>query len=152
MDVRIRLATSADAEAVLIFLALLATESEYTQQARLNRGHLEEQFRMLLENPDAGCQIAETAEGQIVGVLGFLLYRHLISGERGAGEVCWYVHPAWRRGLGRSLHAAAETWARKQGACFIQMLAPERKFEAYYRRCGYVPTDRVYERRLTCLG
>lgn len=148
----IRQATLTDAQDLLAFLMALAAESAYTQAAPADRAGMQSRLDQLLHNSDAGFFVAEDHGGGIVGLFAILLYTDLISGERGVAQICWYTKPAYRRGLGPRLLAHGVAWATAHGARRIQMLAPEKKFERFYQRHGYTPTNRVYEGRLSCRG
>ena len=148
----IRLATADDDIRLLAFLVALAEESAFTRGESVNRSHLAARLDELLQNPTAGFIVAETSDGAIVGLLVLLLFDHLISGRRGAAQVCWYVMPEWRGSLGANVLDAGLAWACAHGATYVQMLAPEQKFAAFYTRRGYHLTDRVYERSLVCRG
>lgn len=151
-DVAIRPATVADRDGLLVFLAGLASASRYTVGTVLNRAHLTATVDKMLALDIVGSIVA-VADARIVGILVLLLFDDLISGDCGAAEVCWYVEPPRRSGLGPRLLRAGEQWAAQHGATKIQMLSPEVRFEALYARRGYIPTSRVWERRLEpCRG
>lgn len=141
---------AADQAAVVDFTLGLCRTSRYTR-AEANPRHVREVLAGLLVNPAAGLFVAE-ANGAIVGLIGLVLYAHLISGVCGAAEIVWYVHPDFRSGVGRDLLRTAEHWAAAHGAQWVQMMAPDERFAAVYARHGYRPVERVYERSLTCLS
>ena len=61
------------------------------------------------------------------------------------------VSPAMRRrGVGRALMVAAETWARERavGEVVLTVWSPNRPAEALYRDLGYRPLARVLRRKL----
>lgn len=148
----IRQATDEDSAALFRVLVDLATTSRYTGGAVLNAAHLRAMLARMLANLDAGFLVA-TVDDDIVGLLVMLLYDDLISGQRKAAEVCWYVQPAQRNGLGVRLLAAAEQWAEAHEATTIQMISPDQRFGSLYFRRGYVPVHRVFERGvLPCRG
>ena len=143
----IRLASSTDKPAILGLLVELATTSRYTGREPLNEGHLATSLDQLMENPNAGFLMASVGEAT-VGLLVLLLYDDLISGERKAAEVCWFVQPAHRRGTGLHLLDRGESWAIEHGARQLEMLAPDYRFQRAYRRRGFTPTNRVCVKRL----
>lgn len=150
--VTIRLATAADRDALMRVLIDLAETSRYTGSAVVSGPHISAMLSTLLANPDAGFIIA-VDEDVVIGLLVLLLYDNLISGERGAAEVCWYVRPARRNGLGVRLLEAAEAWAAEHSARVMQMISPDQRFGSVYFRRGYSPVHRVFERRLEpCRG
>ena len=62
-----------------------------------------------------------------------------------------YISPAWRRrGVGRALLAAAETWFRERGATRIMLVSGVHRPEAhaFYRACGYEHTGLRFVRHL----
>jgi GNAT superfamily N-acetyltransferase len=73
----------------------------------------------------------------------------LVSGERVASELCWWVEPEHRNGSAavRLLHAA-ETWAREQGAVVFQMVAPNQRVEDFYQAMGYDRVEVAYQKRV----
>lgn len=146
-----RLASAADRPRLMACLLELARVSPYTR-GPVDEAHLAIMLARMQANPDAGFIVAEDEDGLIVGLLVLMLFDDLVSAERGAAEVCWYVSPDHRDGLGLHLLSHAEAWACARGATYIQMMAPETRFETVYRRRGYVLTNRVYERRLPCRG
>ena len=150
-ETTIRMATVDDRAALLAFLATIATTSRYTGGARLNLVHLSDSLDRMLAMPDAGFLVA-IDEDRIVGVLVLLLFDDLISGARGAAEVCWYVEPSHRAGLGPRLLGEGERWADEHCAAKIQMLEPDARFAPLYTRRGYTPTQRIWERRFACRG
>ena len=150
MEPVIRVATMVDEAAVLACVERLADTSVYTRASAVNVPHVTAVVRRLLENPEAGVLVAETGDGAVVGLLILLIYEHLISGDRIAAEVCWYVDRHWRRGVGVALEVAARAWAVDRQALALQMVAPAKKFTGFYERHGYQPIEQVYERSLTC--
>ena len=149
----IRRATLADHDALWHFLVALAAESRYTGGRAANPAHLSDELARLLPLETSGFFVAETPAGTVAGVIVWLLYADLITGERCASEACWYVGPPYRAGLGFALLTAAETWAAAAGATRMQMLAPAARFDGAYERRGYTRTDCVFERRLNpCLS
>lgn len=87
-----------------------------------------------------------TAEA--TGVLGGIAFRNPFNTERTAQELFW-----WAEQGGLDLLAAFESWAAEHGATRVVMvcleaLEPER-VERIYRRRGYVPLERGFERAIT---
>lgn len=142
----IRRADLADEAAIFALLLRVGTESAYAGQ-RVSPSHLEQTTRQFLGSNEAGFLVAD-ADGQIVGLLAILCYPHLLTGERRASELCWWMDPAERTGVGLDLLEAGEAWARDRGATTIEMLAPAEKFARYFERRGYERRATVYERSL----
>ena len=150
---RMRRATIDDVGCLTDFLVALTQESPYTGGRLANPGHLHDELVRLLPLDTSGFFVAETPSGAVVGLIAWLLYPDLITGERCTAEACWYVQPCYRDGMGLALLEVAERWAESVGATRMQMLAPAARFGAVYARRGYVRTDCVFERRLqSCLG
>ena len=84
---------------------------------------------------------------RIVGMIGFIVYPHPLSGEMVSGEVMWWVEPEMR-GKGIKLLRWAENEARQAGARLIQMIAPDIRVGSLYRRLGYSEVETTYQRRL----
>lgn len=93
-----------------------------------------------------GLLVAERA-GTLVGMLGFVVFPHFISGETTAGEVFWWVEPE-HRGEGVKLLREAEHCARAAGAEKMQMIAPTDRVATLYRRLGYEFVEASYQRSL----
>ncbi len=145
-----RQATVEDEPAIMACLEELIADSEFTQDHPVDRDHLAAQLAALLRHPDAGFLIVHRADGVIVGLLVLLLYTHLYSPIRMACQVTWWVSRAYRGGLGVRLCGAGERWAELNGAVYTEMMAPERKFETFFERRGYVGGARVFKRSLPC--
>lgn len=86
-------------------------------------------------------------EGQIIGMMGFILHNHFISGEKVAGEVFWWVEPEYR-GDGLRLMHDAERRAKAAGAKYMHMIAPTEQVEAVYERLGYEYVEATYQKTL----
>ena len=92
-------------------------------------------------------------ESQIIGLIGGLVYPFYFNTNHLTGqEMFWWVEPAYRKGAGRQLFKALETWAREMGAKTLTVMAldsnrPE-AVTAAYKRAGYTPTERNFMRAL----
>ena len=77
-------------------------------------------------------------DGQVHGLLGFVIYPHYFTGELTANEIMWYVEPQYRKG-GSALQLlwTAETEAKKMGAKYMGFTAPTADVAAIYARFGY---------------
>lgn len=119
-------------------------ESEY-------RSHLGENSEKMAELAGqlarAGSLLVSERGGELVGMLGYVVYPHFLSGETVAGEVFWYVAPE-HRGEGIKLLRAAEERARAAGAKYMQMIAPNSKVAGVYERLDYHFLESSYQRTL----
>ena len=109
-------------------------------------------MRAILARPDYAVFIAERPDGSVCG--------YVEVGGRAYADGCnsspvgyiegWYVDPdVRRRGYGRALLAAAETWARERG--YTEMASDARlgdsvSLEAHVRN-GYAVVDRIVQFR-----
>ena len=114
--------------------------------------------KYLRDNPERMAELCETLiskgtlivsekEGEIIGMLGFIIYPHFISGDIFAGEVFWWVEPE-HRGEGLRLLKEMKSRARAAGAKFYQMIAPnesEAKVVRLYRRLGCELVESTYQ-------
>jgi GNAT superfamily N-acetyltransferase len=86
-------------------------------------------------------------DGETVGMIGFYVYPHFLSGETIAGEIFWWVEPEYR-GHGKELLRAAENEARNRGAKKMQMIAPDERVGKLYKRLKYEYVESTYQRSL----
>lgn len=96
--------------------------------------------------PANGLIVAEK-DGQLVGMLGFVIYDHFISGEKVVGEVFWWVEPAYRK-YGVKLMREMERRGRLAGATVEQMVSPSAKVSEFYERIGFEWVESTYQRAL----
>jgi ribosomal protein S18 acetylase RimI-like enzyme len=97
-------------------------------------------FRFARNGPSSDVLIAIDAESRVVG--------SVMVGHDGHRGWLYYVavDPASRRrGLGRSLVAAAEQWLAERGVPKVHLMIRETNSEvaAFYQRIGYDPMPRV---------
>ena len=88
---------------------------------------------------------------EIVGALGFLVYKDILSGELKATEAFWFVRKGFR-GVGLTLLEQFEEIAKKMKVKRIMMvhlkkLMPE-KLKSIYESRGYREIETQYERVL----
>jgi aminoglycoside 6'-N-acetyltransferase I len=116
-DIRIRLAQPSDRDQLALLLEALWPKSSVEEHAR--------ELTQLLEGKTPGTMpliilVAEARDGVVVGFLEIDLRSHAdgCDPSHPVGYVeGWYVDEQHRkRGIGRSLLAAAEDWARSQAA------------------------------------
>lgn len=95
----------------------------------------------------SGWLLLSEVGGEPVGMIGFYVYAHFLSGEIVAGEIFWWVEPE-HRGAGRELLKVAENEARRCGAKSMQMIAPDPRVGKLYERIGYKYIESSYQRDL----
>lgn len=122
------------------------TYSKYLSENPTRMAHLAEQLiaqkgLLVLDRAD------RPGTDGVVGMLGFIVHSHFISGESVAGEVFWWVEPE-NRGQGLELLTEMEKRARAAGATQIQMIAPDPKLERLYRHLGFEFVESTYQRAL----
>jgi GNAT superfamily N-acetyltransferase len=108
-------------------------ESSYSKYLADNPERMAQLGRQLLAGN--GLLVLER-DGAVIGMLGYIVHSHFISGEVVAGEVFWYVEPEYR-GEGLKLVDEAKRRARLVGAKYLQMIAPSERVARLYRHLGY---------------
>lgn len=129
----VRLATAADIPRLVEMGRRFRSESTYSKYLADNPERMAQLGHMLLEKD--GLLLAERNE-QTVGMLGFIIHSHFISGELVAGEVFWWMEPEYR-GDGLKLVEEAKRRARLAGAKYLHMIAPSERVARLYRHLGY---------------
>lgn len=132
MTLTIRSATAADEAAVIDLWTrsgLVVSHNDPGTDFRFARG-----------GPSSDVLVAVDADRRILG--------SVMVGHDGHRGWLYYVavDPASRRrGLGRSLVAAAEHWLRARGIAKVQLMVRETNHEvaAFYARIGYDPMPRI---------
>lgn len=119
-------------------------ESEYREVLAENADKMMELASQLARS---GCLVVSERGGRVVGMLGYVIFPHFLSGELVAGEVFWWVEPE-ERGEGLKLLRAAEERARSYGAKNFQMIAPNDRVGALYERLGYRRVETSFQRPL----
>jgi len=140
----IRLATQEDIPRLVKMGQRFRNESTYGKYLAENPEKMAELGKRLIEVD--GLILAERGE-MIIGMLGFILHRHFISGELVAGEVFWWVEPEFR-GEGLALMMDAERRAKLAGAQYMHMIAPNESVEAIYKIRGYERVESTWQRNL----
>jgi GNAT superfamily N-acetyltransferase len=142
----IRPATSADVPRLVAMGAHFIEATGYRTLLPVNEAQLAALMARLLTEPGGAIFVLAT-EATVMGAIGLYRFAHPISGEPVASEVFWWVEPD-ARGSGLRLLREAERWAAAQGAALLQMIAPTPAVERVYAHRGYVPVERLYQRRL----
>lgn len=140
----IRLAVSRDVPRLVEMGLRFRRESEYNQHLSENAEKMAELAGRLAADD---CLLVSEREGLLVGMLGYVLFPHFLSGELVAGEVFWWVEPGFR-GEGLKLLRAAETRSRAAGAKYLQMIAPNDRVAAVYKRLDYSFVEAAYQKLL----
>lgn len=140
----IRAATSSDVPRCVAMGRRFRAETGYARHLAENPEKMAELAAQLAQ---AGCLLVSERDGELVGMLGFVVYPHFISGETTAGEVFWWVEPE-HRGEGVKLLREAERCARTAGAAKMQMIAPTDRVATLYQRLGYEFVEASYQRAL----
>jgi RimJ/RimL family protein N-acetyltransferase len=114
--------------------------------------------RFLAENPEqmkalaeklvqSGTLLVMESPEEIVGMLGFFIYPHYLSGEVVAGELFWWVEPE-HRGNGLKLLDEMERRARERCAKVVQMVAPTEELERVYKMLRFEKVESTWQRPL----
>lgn len=143
----IRLAESEDLSAILRLGEQFRAASPYRDVLVQNDEHAQIILRKLIRGEGGAMWVADRA-GEVVGMIGMILFPHYFSGELMASELLFYVDPM-SRGMGLKLLRAAEAWAVACGARSISMIAPTEDIGRIYARFHYQPSERAYVKRLT---
>jgi GNAT superfamily N-acetyltransferase len=119
-------------------------ESSYKEHV----AHNHEQMIALATNlVAAGNILVMEFNGALVGMIGFMVLPHFLSGEVIGIEVFWWLEPE-HRGEGKKLLKAAEDLARERGAKRMQMIAPNERVGVLYRRMGYEFVESAFQKTL----
>lgn len=142
----IRQATVEDRERLAEMGRRFAAETEYRELVNVDPARIQATVDHMLSNPD-GVVFVSGTDATTTGMIALLAYDHPFSGERTAFEVVWWVNPE-ARGDGVRLLRAAEGWALDRGIRKMQMVAPNERVGALYKRLGYAPVEISYQRSL----
>lgn len=142
----IRRATEDDMPRLLAMGKRFAAETDYRRFMEVDPARLAGTIFDLLNNPD-GAVFVSGNDATITGMIALLLFEHPFSGERTVFELVWWVDPE-SRGDGVRLLRAAEEWGRESGVRKMQMVAPNDRVGALYRRLGYEAVETSYQRSL----
>lgn len=140
----IRLAAESDVPRLVEMGLRFRRESEYHRHLRENPEKMGELAAQLVAQ---GSLLVSQVDSDLVGMLGYVLFPHFLSGDLVAGEVFWWVDPR-HRGEGLRLLRAAEGRARSCGAQFMQMIAPNERVADLYKRLHYSFVESAYQRAL----
>lgn len=143
----IRLATSADAPAIVAMALQFIRDTGYRAIVRPNPPQLETLVAFLLEH---GAIFVVDRGGVLVGMMAVTVVVHPMSGEVTGSEVAWWLQPEARGGTAAiRMLAAGEAWALERGATSFEMIAPAASTVGeLYRRRGYSEVETVFRRPL----
>jgi GNAT superfamily N-acetyltransferase len=142
---RIRLATSADLDAMIELIGLLFTlePDNLFEPAKARRG-----LNLLLAHPDQAAVWVADQEGAVVGMCSAQIVISTAEGGPSAWVEDVIVTPALRgQGVGRQLLDAVVAWAERRGLTRLQLLADRQNEIAldFYHHMNWQGT------RLVCL-
>ena len=147
-----RQATVDDADQVVALGLRFYETSPYTKLLTVDPDRIRAAFHVAL---DRGVVYVAEAEhrsegGELVGFIGFVAHVHVLSGDRFAEEMGWYVDPALRKGrVGPTLHDLGIQWAVANECKFVVMLAPAGTAVGhYYDSLGYQPIETYWMKRV----
>lgn len=148
----LRAAVASDRDAVVSLGLCFHAETPYGELLHVDPDRIGAQFDVAL---DRGVVfVAEVDDGMIppalVGFLALAALTHMLSGDRYAEEMGWFVLPPYRTGtVGPRLLRRAEEWAKTNGCVFLKVAAPEgTDVGYYYERAGYLPIETAYLKRV----
>ena len=141
MEQAVRIATDADADAVLVCLAAAFApyQDDYTREAWLDTVLTPSTVRMRIT--EMRVLVADAGGDRVVGTLACHLSAPGHGHLRGMA-----VLPAWAgRGVAPLLLRAAEAYLAEQGCAIVSLdtTAPLRRAMAFYKKHGYRRTGRV---------
>lgn len=140
----IRLAAESDVDRIVEMGLRFRRESVYKRHVDENADSMRALAVKLVET--SGLLVLD-CNGTLVGMLGFMVLPHILSGEMLGLELFWWTEPE-HRGEGRRLLKSAEIAARARGAKRMQMVAFDSKTMSFYERMGYEFVESAYQRTL----
>jgi GNAT superfamily N-acetyltransferase len=139
---RIRSAMAADLDRLVEMGLRFREETAYKQHLGENADEMRKLATRLIAG-DGEILVSER-DGNLVGMLGYIVYAHHLSGEKIAGELFWWVEPE-ARGDGLRLLRQAEKRAKAAGATRMQMISPSKRVSDLYERLGYEQVETTYQ-------
>lgn len=140
----IRLARTDEVQRLVEMGERFHRESSYKEHVTHNH---EQMIALATQLVAAGNILVMECDGELVGMIGFMVLPHFLSGEVLGMEVFWWLEPE-HRGEGRLLLKAAEDLARERGAKRMQMIAPNERVGILYKRIGYTFVESAYQKTL----
>ena len=142
----IRRATTDDVPRLIEMGQRFTQETEYRGLVEVNPEKLADTLNAMLTSP-VNAVFVSSAGGALTGLLLAVVYENPFSGDLTGSELAWWVEPE-ARGDGLRLLKAAEAWAIDAGATRMQMVAPNERVGALYKRLGYTPLETAFQRSL----
>lgn len=140
-----RPATWNDAPAIRTMAArFLSEDGPYFGRFKASEGAIERLLDRMLK-PDQFALVLENGNSAPVGMFGAFVFNHPITGQIVASELCWWVEPEARGSrVAADMPALAIEWARKAGAEWFEMIAPNERIAKFYEVIGFERTDIHY--------
>ena len=151
MDERIREAVELDIPRIVAMGRRFLAEGPYAGQLGDNPEQALRFTKMIIGNPQARIFVSDL-NGELTGLIAFILFPHHFSGDLTAIELIWYVEPEHRGQVSMELMWAAEKKAKEMGARFMQFTSPDAKASRIYERFGYKQIEVGYQKELKCLS
>lgn len=151
----LRPALPTDRDAVIALGLCFHAETPYGELLHVDPDRIGAQFDVALEHGVVFVAERDDVPGpngpELVGFLALAALPHMLSGDRYAEEMGWFVLPRYRLGtIGPRLLRRAEEWARTNGCAFLKVAAPEgTDVGYYYERAGYQPIETAYLKRVS---
>jgi L-amino acid N-acyltransferase YncA len=144
-DFRIRRATVGDAEAIVTILTRIASERVHSA---IERPWTLEQQRNYLASLSSRetFHVAVSGSGEVIGHQSLELWSPLLSSMTHVGQLGTFLLTEWRRrGIGRALFQASESFARSSGyrKFLIQVRSSNTASQRFYQQLGFVPCGRL---------
>jgi GNAT superfamily N-acetyltransferase len=144
----IRLATASDKLRLVDLLNQFYEESGYEFVTGISK--FERNYEEYIKHPEAVFLVSEQ-EGRVVGFIFGAVATSIFSDDLVATELAWFMEKR-SRGSSDSLRLvkAYEYWAKSVGAkfCSLACLNNIRDLSKVYEKLGYVPSEKVYVRKL----
>jgi GNAT superfamily N-acetyltransferase len=144
----IRPALSTDVPALIELLRLGALVSDKEDPAK----YVDYEAALDEINTGHGCVLVAELDGDVVGTLQVIIFRHLQEQGRKCAELeAIHVHPDYRNhGIGNVLMNAAEDYARSAGCYRVQLTSNKARTDAhqFYDHHGYDASHIGYKKRL----
>ena len=140
MDLSIRRATAADADALFLLV------KDFAVTFVPERSAFENSLREVLANADANLSVA-VLEGQVVGYcLGFDHYAFYANGRTSFVEEVMVREDLRKHGVGRRLIGCFEQWSFSRGSKLVGLFT--RRAAPFYEAIGYESSGTFFRRLL----
>ena len=146
MNVTIRKATEADAEAIIAILEGIASEGVYTAISRPWSADRQREY-LASQSPREAVYVAETERDGIVGYQTLALWAATLDSMAHVAQVGTFLRPAWRRqGIGEALFRHTADFARERGFVkfVIQVRSSNISAQSFYGRLGFRECGRLH--------